>query len=221
MMTKAWAWRLAAMSVAAILIPACKGSDVPATLFLDTFTGAYPGTNWVEAAPTGTAAVVKDVTNGVGTTPPFACVRINASSASSAITTETASTFNAAAATFVVYMAADTGTGTDGIGTVKILDVVATTVASLTWNKTTNNLTVTIGLSNFTIAAPAANLKFHKFAFSITAGGNGSWTMDNGSPLLTATGLAPGPWSVELGGSFPGGTSWASFFFDNVTVTTP
>jgi hypothetical protein len=222
MTTKTWARRLAATAVAALLIPACKSSKVPDTLFLDTFDGAYPGTNWVQAAPTGSAIAVKDVTHGVGTTPPFESLAMTASSVSSAITTETASSFNPSAVTFSIQMAADTASGADGIGTITIRDSIDTAVASVSWNETTSGLTFTIfGATNQTFLTPTADLTFHKLTFSITGSGQATWTMDNGAALMTATNVVPGPWTVELGASFPSGTSWATFYFDNVTVTTP
>lgn len=221
MMTRAWAWRFAAVMIAGLLIPACKDAGVPAVLFLDTFNGAYPGTNWSPSA-TGSATAVKDVTNGVGSIPPFESLVMTSSAAASSVTAETTSSFNPAAVTFSVMMAADTASGSDGIGTITIRDFISDPVASVSWNETTNVLTLTIfGATNQTIATPAANLSFHKFDFSVTANGKATWRMDNGAPLITAQNFPPGPWTVELGGSFPTGTTWASFYFDNVTVTTP
>jgi hypothetical protein len=222
MTTNIWARRLAAIAVAALVIPACKSADVPQTLFLDTFVGTYPGTNWVEAAPTGSAVVLKDVTHGVGTTPPFESLAITSSAATSSIKTKTASSFNPAAVTFSIQMAADTASGSNGIGTITIRDFIDDAVASVSWNETTNNLKFSIfGATDKSYLTPTANLTFHKFNFSIDASGNATWTMDNGAALMTGTNLLPGPWTVELGGSFPDGTSWATFYFDNVTVTTP
>jgi hypothetical protein len=223
MTTNPWMRRLAATAVAALLIPACKSAGVPDTLFLDTFVNAYPGTNWVEAAPTGTAIAVKDVTHGVGTTPPFESLAMTASSVSSSITTQTASSFNPAAVTFSVEMAADTASGADGIGTITIRNTITGPVASVTWNRTTSDLKLTIfGTSDQHYLTPTADLTFHRFTFSATAGGPATWTMDNGSPLISvATNFPAGPWAVELGSSFPTGTSWATFYFDNVTVTSP
>lgn len=221
MTTKAWAGRLAATAIAALLIPACKDAGVPVTLFLETFNGAYPGTSWSPSV-TGSATAVKDVTNGVGSTPPFASLVMTASAAPSSVATETTASFNPAAMTVSVAMAADTATGNDGIGTITIRDFSSASVASVSWNETTNVVTLTIfGATNATIATPAANLKFHKFTFSVNASGKATWSMDNGSILMSAVNFPPGPWTVELGGSFPAGTSWASFYFDNVTVTTP
>lgn len=217
MITRAWTSRLAAMAFAVLLLPACKATKTPTVLLFEQF-GTFPGTNWTTPAPTGSATAVKDVLNG-HTDPPS--LRMTASSTGSSVTTETTASFNAPSVSFAVHMAADTAGGSDGIGTITIRDVVAASVASVTWNETTNILTLTIGATSVPIATPSAMLVFHRLLFSVTGGGTATWTLDNGVPLVTVQNFPAGPLTLELGASFPSGTSWASFYFDNVNITSP
>jgi hypothetical protein len=147
---------------------------------------------------------------------------MSASAAPSSVTAETVGTFDVPNMTFSVHMAADTAAGTDqGIGTIKLLDFLSATVASASWNEATNLLTLTIlGATDVSIASPASDLLFHRLVFKI-AGGTATWSIDNGAPLLTQGGFAPGPLTLELGATYAGGTAWALFYFDNVHVTSP
>lgn len=219
MMTKAWAGRLAATAVAALLIPACSSEDTPTILFMDQFNGTFPGTGWTTPAPTGSATAVKDLLNG-HTTPPS--LRMTASSVSSSVTTETTASFNNPSVTFAVHMAADDAGGTEGAGTITIRNNVDAVVASAAWDESSGLLKLAIGATTDQVASPSADLTFHRIVFSVAANGKASWTLDNQLPLLSAPGFAPGLLTLELGATFPAtGTSWASFYFDNVNVTTP
>ena len=220
-MTRAWAARTVLMGIAALMLPACKDADSPSILFLETFDGVFPGTRWSVPAATGTATAVKDVLNG---SPDPGSLRMTATSTGSSITTETTTTFPTAALSFSVHMAADPAPpGGEGIGTIKILDGSAATVASASWSEPTGNLTLTIfgAALDVTIAAPAADLSFHRLKFTIAGNGSANWTLDNGTPLMTHGSSLAGPYTVELGASYPAGTAFAQFYFDNVNVTSP
>jgi len=220
MTTKAWARRLAATAVAALLIPACKATDTPDVLFLDGFDGTYPGTAWNESAATGSATILKDLLHGSGAFPDVPCLRITASSSASSVSTRTTASFANPSVSFSVQMAAKADAGNEGIGSIKIRDNVAVVVASATWNEATDALTVAIGATSFTIASPSADLVFHQLVFRVSSDGTASWALDNGGALVSAA-VAAGPLTLELGGDFPSGTTFASFYFDTVTVTTP
>jgi hypothetical protein len=225
MMTRAWARRLAAMLIAGLLIPACKDADSASILFMDQFNGVFPGTAWTPAT-TGSATAVRDVANGAGTSPPFASLRMSASAGTSSVTAETTASFNAPSTTFSVHMAADTSAGTDvGTGSIVIRDNSASVIASASWNVAGGGtLTLKIGsvAADVQIAAPAADLLFHRLVFTLTAGDRGTWTLDNGAVLHSDSGLTPAfPLTLELGATYPAGTGFALFYFDNVTVTAP
>src|SRR5688572_12290431 len=196
MMMRVWALRTVLMGIAALILPACKDADSPSILFLETFDGVFPGTRWTTPAPTGTASAVKDVLNG---SPDPGSLRMTATSTGSSITTESTSTFPTAALSFSVHMAADTPVAGDaGIGTIKILDSFAATVASASWDEPTGNLTLTIdGATDVTIAAPAADLTFHRLKFSIAGNGSANWTLDNGVPVMTHGSTLAGPYTIE------------------------
>jgi hypothetical protein len=97
-------------------------------------------------------------------------------------------------------------------------------VASASWNVASGGtLTLKVGgVGDLMIAAPAADLLFHRLVFTLTAGGRGTWTLDNGPVLHSDSGLTPAfPLTLELGATYPAGTGFALFYFDNVVVTSP
>jgi hypothetical protein len=218
MTTKARAWRIAATVVAALLIPACGSEDTPSIVFLEQFGKPFPGTDWTVPAATGSATAVKDVLNGHTAAP---SLRLSASSIPSTITTETTASFNNPSVTISVHMAADDANGTDGTGTITIRNNVDAVVASASWDETTGVLTVAIGATTMPVATPAADLNFHRIVFTVSPHGTASWKLDNQIPLLSAPGFAAGLLTVELGATFQTGATWASFYFDNIVVTTP
>src|SRR6185503_3815501 len=116
MIMRAWSWRLAAVGVAALLIPACKSTPVASVLLMDTFNGSNLSTNWTIG---GTGSAVRDTLNGFQDT---TSLRLSGT-AGQAPTADSKATFNAAAMTFSVHMAADTAAGTDvGVGSIIIKD---------------------------------------------------------------------------------------------------
>jgi hypothetical protein len=225
MMTRAWAWRFAAIAIAGLLIPACRAADSGTILFMDQFNGAFPGTAWT-TAQTGSGTVVRDVANGVESNPPFTSLRMSSSAGTSSVTAETTTSFNSPSAVFSVHMAADTSAGTDvGTGSIVVRDNSAAVIASASWNVASGGtLTLKIGgvVADVQVAAPAADLVFHRLVFTLTAGDRGAWTLDNGAVLHSDTGLTPTfPLTLELGATYPAGTGFALFYFDNVAVTSP
>jgi len=221
MITKAWAWRAAMIGAAAFLIPAC--SDTTSGFLLnEQFNGTFPGTAWTLA---GSAAAVKDLSIGTGSPPKPPSLRMSSVAAPDSVTATSTTLLNADAVTVAVSIAADTTLGTDvGTGSIVIKDSFATVIGSATWNAATGGLlTFKIdGVTDFSIAAPAPDLAFHRLVFRLTGGGNASWTLDNGVPLHTANGLTPFlPLTLELGATYPAGTGFALFYFDNVNVTSP
>lgn len=215
MITKAWVWRVALIGVAGILIPACKATPSAAVLLMDSFNGTFPGTAW---ATGGTGSAVKDTL--IGFDPPS--LRLSGTGGQT-VTADTTATFNAAAMTFSVHMAADTAAGTDvGVGSIIIKDTFGE-VASANWDAGPGGLLTLkiLGVGNVQVAAPAADLIFHRLIFKVLANGTSTWTLDNGASLITAPFAAVSPVTVELSATYPAGTGFALFYFDNVNVTSP
>src|SRR4030095_1958809 len=95
MITKTWAWRMALIGIAGILIPACKATPAPAVLFMDVFNGTFPGTAWTVG---GTGGAVKDTLHGVSD--PVSSLRLSGSGGQS-VTADTTAALHRAGLTFL------------------------------------------------------------------------------------------------------------------------
>jgi hypothetical protein len=216
MIAKAWVRRLAVIGIAAALGPACKGSASSAVLFLEIFSGMFPGTNWTT---TGTGTAAKDATEGF---PDPDSLKLSGT-AGQDISAETQSGFNALAMTFSVHMAADTALGTDvGTGIIRINDNLGE-VASASWDTATGNLTLKVlGAVDVVVAAPAEDLTFHRIVLKVASDGTTTWTLDNGAALMTAAAFpSVSAVTLELSATYPAGPGFALFYFDNINVTSP
>jgi hypothetical protein len=120
-------------------------------------------------------------------------------------------------------MAALSGGATQlGSASVSILDATPAVVASATWNNATGVITFHINGGAADVTAPvASDGNFHRLVFNVAASGTASWSFDGGAALVTQAGFPAGLLKIELGASFGAGTAWPSFFFDEITVTSP
>ena len=212
--------RLFGLVVAAILIPACsEGRRVSPNLLNEGFNGTFPGTSWIAPSVTGSATATVDGATGF----PAPSLKMTATAAAAAVSTDTQMTFNNPSLTVSITMADLSGGTTEiGSGVVSILDNANAVVASATWNNATGLVTFHInGGAADNTATAASDGNFHRLIFSVTAGGVATWTFDNGAALVTQAGFPPGLLRIRLGATFGAGTAWPSFFFDNVVVTSP
>ena len=216
---KLWSWRFGMPALVALLIPACGGGRrVPPTLFTDGFNGAFPGANWTAPAITGSATAQIDATSGT----PVPSLKMTTTAATASAKTTTVMAFNNPTVTFSVHMADLSSAMTElGTGTITIFNATPASVAFASWDNATGRITFHInGATDVQSAVLAADKSFHRIVFSVNAAGTATWSLDNAAPVVTQT-IPAGMLKTELGATFGAGTAWPSFFFDNVTVTSP
>ncbi len=219
---------LCALTALGLLVPACGGkndngggatgvSSTVTPLFTEEFNAAFPGTAW---SPPGSGGVVQiDAASGN----PAPSLLMTSSTRPAFVATSTTMTFNSTPMTASVQMSAtESGDGSGGFG---IFNSVGDPVAAAEWHAATPSaLTFSIlGTTNATpVAAPLPNSGFHTFTFSVDASGSASWRID-GTPVMSLSGFPNGPMRVELYDVVPAGagTTFATFRFDNVTVSSP
>jgi hypothetical protein len=212
--------RPASLVLVLLLIPACSGGKkVSPTLFSESFNGGFPSTNWTAPVVTGSATAAADLANGF----PAPSLKMSSSGATASVKTDSIPSFNTPSVTVSAAMATLSGGNTQlGSGSVSILDGTPAVVASATWDNATGLITFHIngGAPDFTV--PAASVgDFHRLVFNVTGSGTATWSFDGGSALVTQAGFPGGMLKIELGATFGAGTAWPSFFFDEISVTTP
>lgn len=220
---------LALLSLAALLIPACGdgkgggspgGSSAGAPLFSEEFSGAFPGASWSAPFRSGTGSDVKvDAADGS----PAPSLALSATDSPSFVGTTSAMSFASRPMTVSVRMAAE-GSG-EGSGGIAILDSAGTAVAAAEWHAATPSaLTFRIlGTTNpAPVAVPLPGSGFHTFTFSVTDGGEATWSFDS-TPILSVPSFPSDTMRVQLYDniSSPAATTFATFRFDAVTVTSP
>ena len=212
--------RLGALVLALALVPACSESKkVSPTLFSDSFNAGFPTTNWTAPVVTGSATAATDSGTGF----PAPSLKLSTTAATATVKTDTISSFNNPSVSVTVDMAALSSAATElGSGSVSILDATPAVVASATWNNATGLITFHIngGAADATAAA-ASTGTFHQLVFMVTTTGTATWTFDGGAALVTQAGFPAGLLKIELGATFGTGTAWPSFFFDEISVTSP
>ena len=212
--------RLGGLVLVLLAVPACgRGKEVAPTLLSEGFNGAFPGTTWTAPVLTGTATAQPDGGNGF----PAPSLKMSTTAATASATTQTVMAFNNPSLTLAVHLADLSGAATElGSGAISILDATPAVVASATWNNATGMITFHIngGAADATIAA-AADGTFHRFVFNVSAAGMATWSFDNGAAAVTQAGFPAGLLKIQLSASFGTGTAWPSFFFDNVSASSP
>lgn len=230
----------AGLLLALVLVPACgnkheSGSAPPAVggsggsdgaLFSEDFSGTFPGTAW--NTPSGSAGSTVEIAAGTGNPAP-----------SLSITTTSGPGF-AQAQCNTVIMKAPFSISTDmavqtageGSGALDLLNSAQQPIAVVEWHPPQVGGAVTFMIADpaapgnphlTSVVPPAAGPTFHTFKFSVDASGNATWTMDGGTPVLSATGFpTSGPFVIRLYDNIQSTTGpFAKFFFDNVKITAP
>jgi hypothetical protein len=210
--------RRGGLLLAALLIPACSsGKKVSPSLFDEGFNGAFPGTAWTAPLLTGTATAQVDGANGF----PAPSLKMTTTAATASATSDTVMAFSNPSLTLSVHLADLSGSTTElGSGSVSILDATPAVVASATWNNATGMITFHIngGAADASVAA-VSDGTFHRLVFNVNSAG--TWSFDNGAAAVTQPGFPAGLLKIRLGASFGAGTAWPSFFFDNVSASSP
>lgn len=221
MIQRCRSWRrFGVLALVAALSPACGGGSkrVQPPLFQDSFAGSFPGTSWTAPAVTGAATAAIDPATGS----PMPSLKITATAAAATAKTTTTMAFNNPTVTFSL-MVADVSSATTqlGTGTVTIFDMTPASIAFASWDNATGKITFHInGAADAQSGALPADGSFHRIVFSVNATGTATWALDNGAAIVSQA-VPAGTLKLELGGTFGAGAAWPSFFFDNVSVTTP
>ena len=212
--------RIGSLLLALLLIPACSsGKKVSATLFIESFNSGFRASNWTAPVITGSASAATDLANGF----PAPSLKMSTTAATSTVKTDSILAFNNPSLTVSAAMAAFSGGPAElGSGSLSILDATPAVVASATWNNATGQITFHIngGAADAGVAA-ASNLNFHHLVFNVTSMGTASWSFDGGAALVSQPGFPAGMLKIELGATFGAGAAWPSFYFDEITVTSP
>jgi hypothetical protein len=225
------ALHLCATAFLGLLLPACGGdndhdenvnpggSSSPTPLFSEDFGKAFPGTAWSSPFMAGGGAAVQvDTAEGN----PAPSLAMTSTSGGSFVGTTTTMSFASRPSTFSVQMSA-AGTG-EGSGGIAILDPAGVSVAAAEWHAATPSaLTFRIlGTTNASpVAVPLSGSGFHTFTFTVDAAGNATWRVD-ASTVMSLSGFPSDTMRVQLYDNIAsGGASFATFRFDNVTVSSP
>ena len=212
--------RAAALVLALLVVPACgSGQKFSPTLFNETFNAGFPTTNWTAPVVTGSASAATDFGTGF----PAPSLKMSTTAATASVKTDSTLSFNNPTVTISAAMANLSGGATQlGSGSLSILDATPAVVASATWDNATGQITFHInGGAADSVVSVLADGSFHSLAFHVTSTGAASWSFDGGSALVTQPGFPAGMLKIELGATFGTGSAWPSFFFDNISVTSP
>jgi hypothetical protein len=215
---------LAAAGILALILPACGGnnkSDAPATasgtasvttLFSEDFSKAFPGTTWSAPFSTGSGTSIQ-VDSGT--------LAMTTSASPRFVGTTTTTSFASRPATFNVQIMA-TGTG-EGSGGISIVDPTGLSVAAAEWHAASPSALTFRILSTMNtdpVAAPLVGSGFHTFTFSVDAAGNATWSVDS-TPVMSLGGFPADMMRLQLYDNITAGSSFATFRFDNVLITSP
>jgi hypothetical protein len=224
------ALHLLALAVLGLLIPACgggkgsgggggSGSSSAGPLFSEDFSKAFPGTDWSSpfATGTGTSIQIDSVTGN-----PAPSLAMTTTQGRSFVGTTSTMTFSSRPSTFTVQMSA-TGDG-QGSGGIAILDHGGVSVAAAEWHAATPSglFFRILGTTNSTpVAVPLSGSGFHTFTFSVDAAGNASWRIDS-TLVMSLGGFPSDMMRLQLYDNIStAGTTFATFRFDNVSVSSP
>jgi hypothetical protein len=216
------------LALAALAIPACGGGGNDSSgsssgassqpLFKETFDGAFPGTAW--SAPFSTGAGTSIQIDSAGGDP---ALRMTSTDDPAFVGTTTTASFSSRPITVSVQMSA-TGSG-EGSGGIAILDHNGASIAAAEWHAATPSA-LTFRILTTTnpspVAVPLAGSGFHTFTFTCTSSGEAQWLLD-GTPVMSKSGFPSDMVRVQIYDniSSSGGSSFAEFRFDDVTITSP
>jgi len=224
------ALHLLAFAILALVVPACGGNSKSSSggsggsssagpLFSEDFSKAFPGSDWSSPFTTGAGTSIQiDASTGN----PAPSLAMTTTQGNSFVGTTGTMSFASRPSTFNVQMSA-TGSG-EGSGGIAILDHLGVSVAAAEWHAAAPSaLTFRIlGTTNSTpVAVPLAGSGFHTFTFSVDASGNASWRIDS-SLVMTLGGFPDDVLRLQLYDNIPtAAATFATFHFDNVSVSSP
>lgn len=216
---------------AALLIPACgdnnQGSPVeggqPAAsnvLFSEDFSTVFPGTHWTPVLTTGSGATaIVDGSTGA----PGPSLAMTTTADPSSVATTTVMAFSSRPLTVSVQMSASTDD--EGSGGIGIFDSKGMPLAVAEWHPASPGaITLRILGTTLGVTPPSPGVAFHTFRFSVTDSGEASWTIDGAAiPAMTQSAFPADMVTVQLYDNIASssGTTFATFHFDNVTITSP
>jgi hypothetical protein len=215
---------------AALLVPACgdgkketatgTGASSANVLMSEKFETVFPGTQWTPALMTGTgASAIVDGSSGA----PTPSLALALTDGPSSIGTSTVTAFASRSLTVSVQMSASSDA--EGSGGIGLFDSTGQPVAVAEWHPATPAaITLRILGTTVGVTPPSPGALFHQFVFTVTASGEASWTIDGAAiPAMTQSGFPSDMLNVNLYSSTASSsaTSFATFRFDNVTVTSP
>ena len=213
-----FAVRLALFATLVWIGSACGGNQsVGAPLLTEGFNATFPGANWTVPATTGSGTSTQIVNTGN----PVLAFSTTGPVASSSQTT-TLGSFNNPNLTIAVQEAVTTATpGLAGVSTISIVDGSNAVQATAAWDNATGTVSFTIaGLPGPSTATLPSDGSFHTFRFSVDSGGTATWMLD-GATKQTTLNFPAGMLKLRLSASFPAGSAWPVFSFDNISVTSP
>jgi len=212
-----FAVRLALFAALLWIGSACAGDrSVGAPLLTEGFNNTFPGANWtVPTTGPGTSTQIVNTGNPVLT---FSTTGPGASSSQ----TTTLASFNNPNLTIAVQEAVTTATpALAGVSTISIVDGSNMVVGTAAWDNATGTVSFTIAnLPAPSTAALPSDGSFHTFKFQVDSGGTATWTLD-GATKQTTLNFPAGMLKLRLSASFPAGSAWPAFSFDNIWVTSP
>ncbi len=244
---KKYGWRAAArlltLALLGVLLPACGsrssgggnpgGGPPPPSgpLFSDDFSADFPGTRWALSPTSGNGATAQiDASAGH----PAPCLSMTASQEGSFVGYDTNMTFDGSTVTFTVELAVPSdGEGSGGIA---LLNMSMNPLAQVEWHPSSPGaITFWIqssGGDTVGVFPPAPSDTFHTFKFTLDNAGHATWFFD-GSPVMSKDSFPSGRLSLRIYDLIPTTTpptvptapspapSFATFRFDNITVTSP
>jgi len=216
---RGFAGRLLAFAVLVWIGSACSGDiRVPAPLLSEGFNGAFPGFNWTTPTLTGSGQAPTIVGSGN----PAPGLRFTVSAPTGTSSTATTDSFNNPNLTISVQEAVTSvPAGSNGSSSISILDSTPAVVGTATWDNATGTVAFTIaGVPALATSPLTSDGTMHTFKFNVDAAGDASWILD-GATKQTVTLFPAGLLTLQLSTSFGTGSSWPSFLFDNITVTSP
>jgi hypothetical protein len=213
-----FAVRLALFPALVLIVSACTGGrSVGAPLLTEGFNSTFPGANWTVPMTTGSGTSTQIVNTGN----PVLTFSTTGPLASSSETTTLAS-FNNPNLTIAVQEAVSSATPSlAGISTISIVDGTNAVVATAAWDNATGAVAFTItGTPAGATSVLPSDGSFHTFKFSVDSTSAARWALDGGAKQVKAA-FPTGMMKLRLSASFPAGSAWPSFSFDNISVTSP
>ncbi len=228
--------RLALLSLAAALVPACGhthdepgvpggagggggggGGGGAITLLSENFSGGFPGANWTAPVVTGDGSVAADA--GAGS--PAPSLALTSADRPGTGTTESQSSFAMGPVTVSAVISASSNN--QGDATIALVQTAGgATIASAAFDAFTEEIAFLLDGNSQTASVPADGA-FHTVRLSVDGAGNAEWTLDGGAAVIQSAAFPPAAARLALSVNIPnaGGPTIPAFRIDNVVVTSP